>query len=98
MPDILRHLQNTTMVRGGAMLGGDRGVRPVLCTEEFLDPGLIGREPLSASLDVESRRGRVRRTGNSAEAIRALKAAHGVPARPTNEPVDIWGKNGDAGA
>lgn len=93
LPDILPHLVHADAVQGGALLfGGDR-VAPVLGVEEFVDARRRGVPRLTPEVKVRRSRGRERRTASSAEAVRALKASMGVPARPTNDPVDVWSRN-----
>lgn len=91
MPDlaeIIPHLSNANSVRGGAMLFSDAHP-PVLPPR-----GMTTRAAPHISPNLKSRRVGNRRQNwaDSAEAIRSLKRAHGVPPRPTDQPVDIWAK------
>lgn len=94
LPDILPHLVHTDAVQGGALVfGGDR-VAPVLSIESFVS-GDDRRAPRPRPSVVVTRgpRGRERRTADSAEAMRSLKASMGVPQRPVTVPVDVWSRN-----
>lgn len=72
------------------VLGGGRLVQtdlePVLSPDEFA--GRDGRRGGLITTEVRERRygNRVRMSGNSAEAIRAIKTAIGVPLRPDRRP------------
>mgnify|MGYP007071566450 CR=1 FL=1 len=91
LEDILPHLAHANAVQGGAMLfAGDR-VAPLLLVEEFVEPRrrFCGRINPAVRVSPAPRGGR-RHAGNSAEAIRAIKASMGVKPNPTTDPVDKW--------
>jgi hypothetical protein len=94
LPAILPHLEHADAVQGGLRLVSECST--LLSLEQVANERLRGRAPLSRSVrevrlpKARNGRQRVRRIAESAEAVRSLKASLGVPARPTNEPVDVW--------
>lgn len=88
--DILPHLAHANLVKGGALLVQE--LTPYLAIEQFRDDRLRRRAPLSPALRTRRIGKRTRRTADSAEGIRALKIAHGVPLRPVTVPVDVWAR------
>ena len=95
LQDLLPHLSRLNEVRGGSLLV--REGFTVLTLEEMEQPRLRGARPLRPGIATTRHKGpggveRTRHTANSAEGVRSLKEALGVPSRPTREPVDVWAR------
>lgn len=91
VPDIITQIRNAAYTRGGALLFSHE-FDPVLTLPTFLGREEKRGPSISPNVRTVKKGKRVQTWADSAEAVRILKRAHGVPLRPTDEPVDVWGR------